>query len=288
MGNEITWDYGDLLPFTYGSIEINLNTLPPPTNESGDKLEFTATILPVDGDSNPENNVFNWEQIVVNAQDPNDKLVAQGAEILEDQVGEYLDYIVRFQNVGTASAINVRIDDVLSDNLDWSSLRLLSSSHDFEAEILNGNELSFIYNDINLPPVSIDPEGSNGYIAFKVRTLSTLEVGDVIENKANIFFDFNAPIETNTVVTQVVKPLSVNDSSLKDRVIVVPNPVRDIFSVYISDSFQLEKVVLFSILGDIIVSSNSTNIDVSKLSNGIYFLQIKTDVGTITKKIVKE
>jgi len=211
-GETITWDYTDLEPFESRTIQVVLNMLPPPANESGDILNYSATILPVANDINPDDNDAELVQEVVNSQDPNDKQVAQGLEIDEAEVGEYLDYIVRFQNLGTADAINVRIEDELSANLDWNSIRILNSNHDFRTQIVNGNEVSFIFDDINLPPEINDPEGSKGYIAFQVRSDNTLVLGDEISNNAAIYFDFNAPVITNTITTVVgdqVAPMAI-------------------------------------------------------------------------------
>lgn len=48
-----------------------------------------------------------------------------------------------------------------------------------------------------LPPNVLSPEGM-GFVGFEVDLLSDLPSGTVIENNAAIYFDFNAPIITNT------------------------------------------------------------------------------------------
>ncbi|MEM7085597.1 MAG: T9SS type A sorting domain-containing protein [Bacteroidota bacterium] len=285
--NVITWNYEDLLPFQSRQIGVTLNTLPPPTNESGDMLIFNANITPVVDDVNPEDNNYSFTQIVVNSQDPNDKAVSQGEFITLNDLGEYLDYVVRFQNVGTASAINVRIEDVLSDKLDWSSFRVLSASHEYRTEIVDGNFISFFFDEINLPSVDIDPEGSNGYVAFQVRTLETLQLLDFITNEANIFFDFNAPILTNTVSTQVVEILGVDEVMANDGVNLYPNPVSDKLQIQVAEGIIFEKATVYSILGEELFFTSEENIDCTPLSSGIYFVQVTTNRGSVTKKVVK-
>lgn len=287
-GNQLTWNYNDLLPFQSETITVSFNNLPPPTNNSGDILEFEAIIYPITDDVTPNNNSINFKQDLVNSYDPNDKQVVQGAEIFEETVGDYLDYIIRFQNTGTADAINVRVDDVLSENLDWNTFRMLSASHEYRVEITSGNEVSFIFDNINLPPEVSDPEGSNGFIAFQIRTDDTLEIGDSVNNTASIFFDFNAPIITNTVTTTVVEPLSVSESTLSNEVSIYPNPTSEILSINASEGVVVESAMVYSILGEQLVVSSEKNINVSTLSEGIYFITIKTNQGRITKKIVKE
>ena len=215
VGGEVNWVFVDLNPFESGLISIRLNTLPPPTNEIGDTLNFIAEISPVTDDANPDDNSIEIGQVVVGAFDPNDKNVMQGPEIDEAEVGNYLDYVVRFQNTGNANATKVVIEDLLDDNLQWESLRPLNASHTYRTEIINGNELSFIFENIDLPPEMTDPEGSQGYIAFQVRTDDTLVLGDEVSNTASIFFDFNPAIITNTVTTVVgdqVAPIAICQS----------------------------------------------------------------------------
>jgi len=277
-----------LLPFESRTIDISFNTLPPPTNESGDELWFTSQVMPDANDISPEDNVYTLLQIIVNSQDPNDKLVTQGAEIYQAEVGNYLDYIVRFQNIGSASAINVRVDDELSANLDWDTFRILSTSHEYRLEIIDGNQVSFIFDGINLPSVNTDPEGSNGYIAFQVRSLETLTVGDSVENSANIFFDFNPPIETNTVTTIVVENLGVTELPLDQLIEVYPNPVSEELRIQLADGVHLHQVTLYSMLGESLIFSSEKSIDVSSFSEGIYFLRIQTSEGTIIKKVIKD
>ena len=287
-GNIITWNYTDLLPFESRSINIEFNTLPPPTNDSGDVLVFEASINPISGDENSLDNVFSLEQTIVNSQDPNDKQVMQGSEIYVDEVGRYLDYIVRFQNVGTADAINVRVDDLLSENLNWNTFRPLSSSHEYQVEILDGNQVSFIFDDIYLPSEDSDPEGSQGYVAFQVRSLETLSIGDVVVNSANIFFDFNDPILTNTVITTVVDDLGISAFILNSKVNLTPNPVSESLTISVSENITFKKAIVYSILGEKLIETSGKNIHFSNLPTGIYFVDIETDQGSISKKIVKD
>ncbi|MEM7185736.1 MAG: T9SS type A sorting domain-containing protein [Bacteroidota bacterium] len=203
-GGLVTWDFIDLNPFEARTIQVTLNNFPPPTNEIGDELPLEAQVFPLVDDEHPLDNTVSIKQIVVGAFDPNDKTVVQGEQIPEEAVGRFLDYVVRFQNNGNADAINVLIEDELDVNLQWNTLRPLSASHNYRVEISDGNKVSFIFEDINLPPEMTDPEGSQGYIAFQVKTKDDLVVGDMVENSAAIFFDFNPPIITNTVSTMVV------------------------------------------------------------------------------------
>ena len=55
--------------------------------------------------------------------------------------------------------------------------------------------------DINLPDSTSNEPESHGYIKFKVSPQADMVEGTQVENFADIFFDFNDPIRTNTTLT---------------------------------------------------------------------------------------
>ncbi|MFC4636247.1 T9SS type A sorting domain-containing protein [Dokdonia ponticola] len=282
------WEYNEMLPFETRTFIVIFELFIPPTVQGGEILSSQVVLDTSNTDDIILNNVSNIRELVVNSYDPNDKQVLQGERILEEEVGNYLDYVVRFQNTGTADAINVIVTDTLSDNLNWNTLRILSSSDDYRVEITNGNEVTFIFENINLPPEEQDEEGSNGHIAFQIRSNDDLVLDDVIENTANIFFDFNAPIITNTVVTTVSLPLSLEDNILQNAITIYPNPTVDILNITLSSDIQLQYVDVFSVTGNKVLSTQNISIDFMTLAQGIYFARIQTNQGTVVKKIVKK
>jgi len=286
--SSISWDFINLLPFSSQEFNYTLDSFQPPINQIGDITSFQAEIIPITGDETPLDNVYDLQMVYLNAEDPNDKFVNQGSEIEISDVGEFLDYNIRFQNLGNANAVNVRVVDVLSENLNWSTFRPISSSHSYSVEILNGNQLSFNFDNINLPPEVTDPEGSKGFIAFQIRTDETLQIGDEIENTANIYFDFNAPIVTNTVTTTVVDELFISEFDLNKFISIYPNPVSEKLHITISEGVLFENATVYSFLGEQLIIASEKYIDVSFLSAGIYFIEVETDMGTITKRIIKE
>src|SRR5690606_36305982 len=139
----------------------------------------------------PDNNTYELEQVVVNSFDPNDKRVVQGNTITTDETSNYLDYIIRFQNTGSANAINVKITDNLHPNLDWSTLSVTSASHDYNVNlislnIVNGNNVEFSFDNINLPSETQNEPESHGYIAYKIKPINSIGEGDVMSGNASI------------------------------------------------------------------------------------------------------
>src|SRR5690554_5973721 len=125
--NQLNFDIASLSPFSSTIINFTMQTFTPPTVNGDDILNFTAVVTPNTNDYTPNDNTFELAQIVVNSYDPNDKQVLQGSEIHIDDVNEYLHYLIRFQNTGTASAIHVRIEDELHESLDWNTIQILNS-----------------------------------------------------------------------------------------------------------------------------------------------------------------
>ncbi|PCH93806.1 MAG: hypothetical protein COB85_06395, partial [Bacteroidetes bacterium] len=139
--------------------------------------------------------------------DPNNKLLVFPKGLgpcNEVQPTDTLTYLVNFQNIGTAPARNVVIIDTLDFvDLDVTSVQTLQTSHEAELTISGPGILKWTFKDIFLPDSASDPQGSNGYVKFSVRPRSDVESGALIENTAGIFFDFNPPVITNTVVSKI-------------------------------------------------------------------------------------
>ncbi len=62
-------------------------------------------------------------------------------------------------------------------------------------KLQHNNKVEFIFENINLP---FDDANNDGFVAFKIKTKSSLVLGDTFSNSANIYFDYNFPIVTNT------------------------------------------------------------------------------------------
>jgi surface protein len=289
--NELVFEIASLSPFSSSTINLIMETFTPPTVNGEDILNFTATVTPNANDYTSEDNTFTLEQIVVNSYDPNDKQVLQGDKIHIDNVGEYLHYLIRFQNTGTASAIHVRIEDDLHETLDWSTIQIVSASHNYQVEISEDNQIEFIFQNINLPHEDADEAGSNGFIAYKIKPVEGLEIGDfIIGNEAGIYFDFNEPIITNSTSTEIVNPTVGIMPNVKDMLWVYPNPTSDILYIQTKGNIRLEEVQLYNLQGRVLISSkqNLQSIDVRDLSSGIYLLNIKTNEGNFSQRVIKK
>ena len=287
-GDSLVFSIDDLNPFASKVIYVTLLNVQPPGLNSGDVVGLGAIVEPQANDMNVDDNSSFFKQTIVNSFDPNDKLVTQGDQIPDEKIDEYLDYKIRFQNKGTANAINVAIRDTISDKLDWSTFQPINSSHQYRLEIIDQEEINFIFDNINLPYESLDEEGSNGHVSFKIKPKSNVQIGDVIENTAYIYFDFNPPIVTNTVSTTVVDELSTEGFVKQESIRLFPNPADDQVELINNSDAEILQLKLYSIDGKQISSFNDRSIlDVSRLSAGVYILQLETRYNKINKRLIK-
>ncbi|MCH3881321.1 MULTISPECIES: DUF7619 domain-containing protein [Tenacibaculum] len=277
--NSLTFNFTNLNPFESKSINVNFNVFAPPTVNIDEELEFNVTITPNNNDNTPEDNTYILNQTIIGSFDPNDITCIEGNQVLIDKSDEFLHYIIRFQNTGTASAINVVVKNILNENLDWSTFQLESLSHTNRVSVSNGNKIEFIFENINLPDSTSDEPNSHGYITYKIKPKENIGIGEIIENDASIYFDFNLPIETNIALTEMVAFLGISDEvSLNFN--VYPIPAKK--NLFIKSDTDIINVKIFNNLGQLVIEkTNKNKVDVSSLSSGIYFLKVED----INKKI---
>ena len=290
--NNLEWAYSGLLPFESRVIDLEFNVNTPlviPAVNNGDILNFTVAITPVAGDESPSDNSFNYNQTVVGSFDPNDITCLQGESVSPDTIGDYLHYIVNFENTGTYEAENIVVKIAVDESkYDISSLQLLNSSHKSQT-IIDGNNVEFIFKKIFLPSSEIVPKGGHGNILFKIRTLSDLNIGDEVGKEAGIYFDYNAPIETNEAET-VFESLGTKDFNADKSIVLYPNPTKG--KVTISSDNTIKLIELFDVQGRIlqtaIQNDTTSQFDISGKPNGLYFIRITTDGGKKIEKLIKE
>jgi uncharacterized repeat protein (TIGR01451 family) len=286
---ELSFNFTNLEPFESRSIDITVNvngpTETPPINID-DVLDYNSTISLDQTEETPEDNSFNYSEIVVGAFDPNDITCLQGEIVPDTQIGEFLHYMIRFENTGNSPAENVVVTtDINPDDFELSTLQVLNASHDMVVRNNNG-VIEFVFENILL-----SGGGGHGNILLKIRTKDILTPSDEVEAQADIYFDFNFPIETN-VANTAFSVLSTQQFSDEQNIVVYPNP-SDSF-IRIEASIQFNNISILDIQGRVVLTQNTTenafnsSIDISNLSKGVYVIQLETSKGKLTKKLIKE
>jgi hypothetical protein len=204
VADSVWWGPFTLNAFDIDTLYINYTLDAPPLLNNGDTITNMVTANPVINDSSTANNIAIVREQVRGSFDPNDKTETHGGTLTTTQYagGEYLQYLIRFQNTGTDTAFFVTIKDTLQNKLDLATLEILSASHPFVFR-LNGNVATWDFKKIYLPDSTTDEPGSHGFILFKVKPKTGLAVGDEFINHAAIYFDFNLPVITNQDKTTI-------------------------------------------------------------------------------------
>jgi uncharacterized repeat protein (TIGR01451 family) len=290
-----TYDFVNLQPFEIKIITVIMNVPPIPGVALGQAINTSSTITGAVVDIDLTNNESAIDEEVVGSYDPNDKMEAHGGRIKFDEfaVNDYLYYTIRFQNTGTAPAVNVRIEDILDSQLDASSFEMIRASHNFTVDRV-GNHITWRFNQIMLPHESANEPASHGYVYFRIKPTPGFAVNDVIPNAAGIYFDFNPVIWTNTFDTEFFMPLSNPQFDLGNFT-MYPNPARQSVTITAPTGRQnLNQLRLIDITGKTLLvkdnlSTASATIDISSFGSGMYFMEITADSGTkATKKLVIE
>lgn len=224
IGNTYIWYFDTLVSgqtkhiVLYDSVTLNLSV--------GDTITL-AGVSSSDGvDLRIENNSYIMTSEIVGAIDPNDILVSprgNGKEgfIPRDQV---LRYHIRFQNVGTYYASRVVLDNQLSRFLDYQTFKIESVSHDnYTVKIDDNGHLIIRFDNIELPDSTRDEAGSHGFFIYTIKPKSTLNGGERIDNSVLISFDYEDPIQSNTVVNTIKYAGKPETKSL----ILFPNPASE-------------------------------------------------------------
>jgi len=247
---------------------------------AGDSIFVSMFITPTAGDSVPSNNsVTYWVKpfpfnCVGIPFDPNEKSVLPEGNISATQ---QLSYTIHFQNTGTAPAKNVVVIDTLSQYVDPTTLKVTSSSCEVVTTIVSGNIVKFTFNNINLPDTATSKTSSIGVVKYTISPKSSAIAGDVIKNKAGIYFDANPVVNTNTTVSPIVGgPLSVQNVSSSFNIACFPNPFTSATSVVFNTDGK-HYLEIDDMTGRVIENIECTGkqyeLQRNNLAAGVYFIK---------------
>ncbi|MCB6230868.1 leucine-rich repeat protein [Flavobacterium psychrophilum] len=80
--------------------------------------------------------------------------------------------------------------------------------------------------------------------------------------------------------------LSNHSFAIESALKIYPNPVSEILNIALQEGLQLEKVNFYNTLGQLIKTTNHSEINVSSFAKGNYFVEIMTNQGKATKIII--
>jgi hypothetical protein len=130
---------------------------------------------------------------------------------------------------------------------------------------------------------------SHGFVKFKIRLKEDVVIGDEIENTAFIYFDFNEPIQTNTVNSKF--GVTTNNYEIpKQQIFIFPNPTNNHLWIKTPEPIAKANIKVYDISARLLIEKelniNKKPLDVSFLNEGLYFLRIIENQTENTVKFV--
>ena len=232
---------------------------------------------------------------LVEAFDPNDILAYPAGYRSEHRIdaNQDIEYTIRFQNSGADTVYNIVIENTLDPSLDLESLRPSSSSHNYFLSILENGNLRFDFYNILLPPSTVNTLGSDGFVSYKIAQKPNLPAGTEIQNSADIYFDNNDPVVTNTYTHKIGDEyieviLDNNIIMLDDALIASPNPAVDVMKIDIPNHLKNISYVLYDTKGFVVNAANCPQntfyINKGMMQSGLYILEIISDNQIVGRK----
>jgi uncharacterized repeat protein (TIGR01451 family) len=208
----------------------------------------------------------------------------------------HIEYVLSFQNTGDKPVFNVVIKNPLPATLDLATLQIGSSSHPFTYRINQQRELIFTFDNIQLPDSTLDSLASRGFVRYTIYPTAGLPDGTRIQNKAGIFFDYNAPEWTNeefhTIGTNFVMT-NVEWTGDNTGIALYPNPVQEQLILDFSASgSQFAEYQITNVAGQLISAGNVLNavhiIPCDHFPPGQYLVRVAFQDGRmVTSQVIK-
>lgn len=210
-----------------------------------------------------------------------------------------IKYTLHFQNTGTDTAFSIVLLDTISTAMDMASLVMGASSHPYTYAVFGGNILQINFTNIRLPDSSVNSAASNGFVTFHLLPKASTPKGTLVQNRAQIYFDYNAPLSTNSVYhtidsVQLRVTATITNKNLLSEVMVYPNPFSDKAVIQLKSQQPLQNIIMsvYDVSGRMLQQKNVSSrveLDGSDFGNGMYLLQFVIGNDLIaTAKLIRQ
>lgn len=277
-GGIVTWANVDFGLFEQERFNVMVQI--PTTTPLGTAFTYIASTSTSFNDATPQNNSYSYSGVVRGSYDPNDKSVSP--TILPPSYDANMDFIytIRFQNTGTDTAFTVVIRDNLSHLLDASTFRVVNTSHEYRATLIDGAKVEVVFPNIFLVDSFTNEPLSHGFVQFAIKPKANLPINTQIPNTAAIYFDFNTPIITNTATTEIQLSTGIHEAEVELG--IAPNPTKDIAVLSYNTHGKPATLYLTNVLGQTMETyqlegEDMVSLDMGSHATGIYFLTLMLD-----------
>ncbi len=281
VGSTVTWagspGFG---AFAHRNYWVHV-AVPPDPGLIGTAINATLNASQPLSESSLANNAATTSTIITGSFDPNEKIVEPRDQYVIG-VNDHLDYTIRFQNTGTDTAFDIVVVDTLPAEVDPLTFVPGASSHPYEVGMSGGGIVRFTFDNILLADSNTNEAASHGFITFHIEPREPLLPGTMISNAADILFDFNPAIRTDTAAVITEFSTRIQEQG-QEQLRVFPDPADDRITIA-SAREVMRSVSIIGTDGRTILrrraNDRSVLIDIADLAPGIYLVNARLANGT--------
>ncbi|MGB5031408.1 MAG: T9SS type A sorting domain-containing protein, partial [Saprospiraceae bacterium] len=158
----------------------------------------------------------------------------------------------------------------------------LTASHDYTYSVNEQGFLEVNFKDIMLADSNISEANSHGYFKFSIKPKPGLNFGTLINNVADIYFDFNDAVRTNfakLTLTPILKTKNIAGEKIIELK-AIPNPANQVTEIALPESWHnaVARARVLSLDGKLTqsfdISTNKIILKRKNLSSGMYYLNL--------------
>jgi hypothetical protein len=204
------------------------------------------------------------------------------------------------QRLTEVIAINERINQIseillkLKVSPDQSAVAVDKGEVKLHVDVTSQNEDKYIYAvntnvfDIEETTITV-AKSSIGYNVLSIIDMNTNESISFSETSETISFVVNISEGDGNLFKLSNVGLAIDDLLL-NNVFITPNPVFDTVIVHHS-GISIDKYKIVNVVGKTVKEGNlpeSGNLNIESLNSGLYYIILKTDKASLTRKLVKQ
>ncbi len=197
-----------------------------------------------------------------------------------------IGYKVKFTNISSSTVNRVVLLDTLDKNIIIKKV-VVNERSPADAQVRLENGILIVeYPNANLTAFESDPSKSSGFVNYDLVLKYQLKHNDHVYNTATADFDSKWKGTSKVVDVLMYDPNSINVNRLKGNISkVYPNPANSMVTIDFND-IQTGMLDVLDPSGKVIITqklnTNSANVDVRMLANGIYFLRCPNGTAVLT------
>ncbi len=205
-----------------------------------------------------------------------------------------LEYTIYFQNTGSDTARSVILTDTLDHQvLDIATLEPGVGSWPYRWQVTGQGILTIDFPDIILPDSASNLAKSRGWVKFRIKQWPNLEPETIIENHAEVSFNYGTDLSAGGTFHTVVKALTYTDQVDKPEPLyyLYPMPSEGDVTIVAPESREY-RVIVTDIQGktieDLTLEGHVLPIPGKHMAAGIYIVSLwSTQTRVSTLKIIK-